>query len=72
MLLPLKHIIRLLLFVFLIGNFVACQSWREAKATIAEADSLLAKGVRCRGERRRSGAAGLGNWLWAIGNRRWK
>ena len=41
MLLPLKHIIRLLFFVFLIGNFVSCQSWREAKATIAEADSLL-------------------------------
>ena len=34
-----------MLFVFLIGNFVACQSWREAKATIAEADSLLANGV---------------------------
>ena len=45
MLLPLKHIIRLLLFVFLIVNFVACQSWRDAKATIAEVDSLLAKGV---------------------------
>ena len=41
MLLPLKHIIRLLLFVFLIGNFVACQSWREAKAVVKEADSLL-------------------------------
>jgi len=45
MLLPLKHIIRLLLFVFLIGNFVSCQSWREAKAVIAEADSLLGNGV---------------------------
>lgn len=45
MLLPLKHIIRLLLFVFLIWNFVACQSWREAKAVVKEADSLLAKGV---------------------------
>lgn len=41
MLLPLKHIIRLLLFVFLIGNFVACQSWREAKSVVKEADSLL-------------------------------
>ena len=41
MLLPLKHIIRFSLLVFLIGNFVSCQSWREAKATIAEADSLL-------------------------------
>ena len=45
MLLPLKHIIRLLLFVFLIGNCVSCQSWREAKAVVKEADSLLAKGV---------------------------
>lgn len=45
MLLPLKHIIRLPLFVLLIGNFVACQSWREAKAVVKEADSLLAKGV---------------------------
>ena len=45
MLLPLKHIIRLLLFVFLIGNFVACLSWREAKAVVKEADSLLAKGL---------------------------
>ena len=41
MLLSLKHIIRLLLFVFLIGNFVACQSWRDAKAVVKEADSLL-------------------------------
>ena len=45
MLLSLKHIIRLLFFVFLIGNCVSCQSWREAKATIAEADSLLVEGV---------------------------
>ena len=45
MLLPLKHIIRLLLFVFLIGNCVSCQSWREAKAVVKEADSLLAKSV---------------------------
>lgn len=27
------------------GNFVSCQSWHEAKEVIAEADSLLAKGV---------------------------
>lgn len=45
MLPPLKHIIRLLLFVFLIWNFVACQSWHAPKATIAEVDSLLANGV---------------------------
>ncbi|MBE6319867.1 MAG: hypothetical protein E7075_02765 [Bacteroidales bacterium] len=45
MLPPLKHIIRLSLFVLLIGNLVSCQSWHETKAVIAEADSLLAKGV---------------------------
>lgn len=44
MLLPLKHIIRLLLFVFLIGNFVSCQSWRDAKAVVKEADRLLVYG----------------------------
>lgn len=27
------------------GTFVSCQPWHEARATIAEADSLLAKGV---------------------------
>ena len=41
----LKHIICLSLLAFLIGNFVSCQSWHEAKEVIAEADSLLAKGV---------------------------
>lgn len=45
MLPPLKHIIRLSLFVLLMGNLVSCQSWHDAKAVIAEADSLLAKGV---------------------------
>lgn len=45
MLPPLKHIIRLSLFVLLMGNLVSCQSWYDAKAVIAEADSLLAKGV---------------------------
>ena len=45
MLPPLKHIFRLLLFVLLMGNLVSCQSWHDAKAVIAEADSLLAKGV---------------------------
>ena len=37
----LKHIIRLILFPLLVGTFVSCQSWRDAKAVIAEADSLL-------------------------------
>lgn len=41
----LKYIVRLLLFVFLMGNVVSCQSWREAKMVIERADSLLAKGV---------------------------
>lgn len=41
----LKHIIRLILFPLLVGTFVSCQSWHEARATIAEADSLLANGV---------------------------
>ena len=45
MLSSLKHIIYLSLFAFLIGNFTSCQSWHEAKEVIAEADSLLAKGV---------------------------
>ena len=45
MLSSLKHIIYLSLLSFLIGNFTSCQSWHEAKEVIAEADSLLAKGV---------------------------
>lgn len=45
MLSPLKHIICISLLVFLMGNFVSCQSWHEAKEVIVEADSLLAKGV---------------------------
>lgn len=45
MLSSLKHIIRLSLLALLMGNFVSCQSWHEAKEVIAEADSLLAKSV---------------------------
>ena len=41
----LKHIIRLLLLLLLMGYFVSCQSWRDAKVTVAEADSLLVNGV---------------------------
>ena len=37
----LKHIIRLILFLLLVGIVVSCQSWHEAKEVIAEADSLL-------------------------------
>jgi hypothetical protein len=40
MLSPLKHIICISLLVFLMGNFVSCQSWREAKEVIAKADSM--------------------------------
>ena len=39
--LQLKYIIRLILFPLLVGIVVSCQSWHEAKAVIAEADSLL-------------------------------
>lgn len=45
MLPPLKHIIRLSVFLLLMGNLASCQPWHDAKAVIAEADSLLAKGV---------------------------
>ena len=37
----LKHIIRLTLFLLLVGTVASCQSWRDAKAVITEADSLL-------------------------------
>lgn len=37
----LKHIIRLTLFLLLVGIVVSCQPWRDAKAVITEADSLL-------------------------------
>lgn len=45
MLPPLKHIIRLSVFLLLMGNLASCQPWHDAKAVIAEADSLLAKGL---------------------------
>lgn len=41
MLSSLKYIIHLSLLALLIGNFVSCQPLRDAKAVIAEADSLL-------------------------------
>ena len=37
----LKHIIRLTLFLLLVGTVVSCQPWRDAKAVVKEADSLL-------------------------------
>lgn len=45
MLLPLKHIIRLCLYFILLGSVTSCQSWREARNTMIQADSLLANGV---------------------------
>lgn len=41
----LNYIIRLLLFVLLMTSMSSCQSWREAKEVLVEADSLLANGV---------------------------
>ena len=40
-----KYFIHILLFILLIGNLVSCQAWRDAKAVVAEADSLLVEGV---------------------------
>lgn len=37
----LKHIIRLTLFLFIAGTIASCQSWRDAKTVVKEADSLL-------------------------------
>lgn len=36
-----KYFIHILLFILLIGNLVSCQAWRDVKAVVAEADSLL-------------------------------
>lgn len=41
MLSSLKYIIHLSLLALLMGNFVSCQSWHEARAVVKEADSLL-------------------------------
>lgn len=45
MLLPLKHIIRICLYFTLLGSITSCQSWREARDTMIQADSLLTNGV---------------------------
>ena len=37
----LKHIIRLTLFLFIAGTIASCQSWRDAKTVVKEADSML-------------------------------
>lgn len=36
-----KYFIHILLFILLMGNLVSCQAWRDAKAVVVEADSLL-------------------------------
>lgn len=41
----LRHIGKILLVALLVMSFTSCARWREAKAVIAEADSLLVKGV---------------------------
>lgn len=40
----LRHIGKILLVALLVMSFTSCARWREAKAVIAEADSLLEKG----------------------------
>lgn len=45
MLSRLRHIGKMLLVALLVMSCTSCTRWREAKAVIAEADSLLVKGV---------------------------
>ena len=45
MLLRLRHIGKMLLVALLVMSCTSCARWREAKAVIAEADSLLVEGV---------------------------
>lgn len=40
-----RYFIQIPLFILLIGNLVSCQAWRDAKAVVSEADSLLVEGV---------------------------
>ena len=42
---PLKYLVRISIVVLLITSMSSCQSWREAKEVLVEADSLLANGV---------------------------
>ena len=44
MLIPLRHITCIFIAILLIGCLTSCQSWREAKTVVAEADSLLLYG----------------------------
>ena len=45
MLSRLRHIGKMLLITLLVMSCISCARWREAKAVIAEADSLLVEGV---------------------------
>ena len=45
MFLRLRHIGKMLLITLLVMSCTSCARWREAKGVIAEADSLLVKGV---------------------------
>ena len=45
MLSRLRHIGNIVLVTLLVMSCTSCTRWREAKAVIAEADSLLVKGV---------------------------
>ena len=45
MLLRWRHIGKMLLITLLVMSCTSCARWREAKAVIAEAESLLVKGV---------------------------
>ena len=42
---PLKYLVRISIVVLLMTSMSSCQSWREAKEVLVEADSLLANGV---------------------------
>ena len=42
---PLKYLVRISIVVLLMTSMSSCQSWREAKEILVEADSLLANGV---------------------------
>ena len=45
MLSRLRHIGKMLPITLLVMSSISCARWREAKAVVAEADSLLVKGV---------------------------
>ena len=42
---PLRYLIRISIVVLLMTSMSSCQSWRETKEVLVEADSLLANGL---------------------------